>query len=35
MRFRAKVYITDVCALLCIMGQDMTEMQYYKKDDYK
>lgn len=35
MPFRAKVYIADVCALLCIMGHDMTGMQYYRKDDFK
>lgn len=35
MLFRAKVYITDVSALLCIMEQDMSGMQYYTKDDYK
>ena len=34
MLFWAKVYITAVCPLLCIMGQDMAGMKYYKNDDH-
>jgi len=31
----AKVYIRAVYPLLCIIGQDMTRMKYYKSDDHK